>query len=197
MSVDIFMEIVFCAPAFGQVPKIEPVVPNLMSLSNGSRPLAFAGEAAARAAVETMKWRRLSMAVPLFLLGRCLKSNRNGLALLLRRLRQKPRNPAGRGCVERAIPTQRHAFARLVVGHEIVELSGSGAADIDAFLAVAVVIARIERVVGADEQPAWMVEATEFSQPIAILVEDLDTAIDAIGDEKPALGVECQRVRIA
>src|SRR5579863_2548706 len=72
MSVDIFMEMEFCAPAFGQVPKIEPVVPNLMFLSSGSRLLASTGEAAAKAAVETMKWRRLSMAAPLVLLGRSL-----------------------------------------------------------------------------------------------------------------------------
>src|SRR5471030_1421331 len=64
MSVDIFIEMLVWVPAAGQTPKIEPVVPNLMSASLGSRP-ARAGEAVA-AMAETMKWRRLSIAFPIY-----------------------------------------------------------------------------------------------------------------------------------
>src|SRR6185503_16639694 len=63
MLVDIFMAPV--APF--QAPKMEPVVPNLMSGLVGSNP-ANAGKAppatVTAAAVETKKWRRFSMAFP-------------------------------------------------------------------------------------------------------------------------------------
>src|SRR5471032_22482 len=69
MLVDIFIEILAWVPAAGHTPKIEPVVPNLMSGSSGSRPASAGDAAAARAAVDITKWRRLSMAFsPLFLL---------------------------------------------------------------------------------------------------------------------------------
>ena len=59
MSVDIFIEMLFCVPAAGHTPKIEPVVPNLMSGSAGSSPFAKApplkGPAAASAMVEVTK----------------------------------------------------------------------------------------------------------------------------------------------
>lgn len=55
MLVDIFMEMEFCVPVFGQVPKMEPVVPKLMFLSAGSSPLAKAGAATASAELVTMK----------------------------------------------------------------------------------------------------------------------------------------------
>ena len=43
------------APLLGQVPKIEPVVPNLMSGLVGSRPARTGDAVTARAAVETRK----------------------------------------------------------------------------------------------------------------------------------------------
>src|ERR1700733_11278302 len=62
MLVDIFI-----APLGpSQAPKMEPVVPNLMSAFVGSRPAKAGAAVAAKAAVETTKWRRLSMAFSRF-----------------------------------------------------------------------------------------------------------------------------------
>jgi len=74
MSVDIFIEMLAWVPAACHTPKIEPVVPNLMSESLGSRPWArAAGAAAVSAAAETTKRRRLSMGfLPVLLVGSSL-----------------------------------------------------------------------------------------------------------------------------
>src|SRR5882762_6422368 len=66
MLVDIFIEMLFWVPAAGHTPKIEPVVPNLMSGLVGSSPLASAirGWAMVSTAADVTKWRRLSMAFP-------------------------------------------------------------------------------------------------------------------------------------
>src|SRR5581483_6475875 len=68
MLVDIFIAPV--GPS--QAPKMEPVVPNLMSASIGSNPARAGAVVAAKAAVETTKRRRLSMAFSPVLLGRRL-----------------------------------------------------------------------------------------------------------------------------
>jgi hypothetical protein len=63
MLVDIFIEMLVCVPAVGHTPKMEPVVPNLMSGSFGSRLLAVA-PVAAKAMLDVTKWRLLSIAFP-------------------------------------------------------------------------------------------------------------------------------------
>ena len=103
----------------------------------------------------------------------------------------------GRAFVQRAVGARDNAFAGLGIGHEVLQLPGLGAADIDALLAFAVVVAGIERVVLVDIEAAGMVEGAVFRQPLAILVEDLDAAIDPVGDEQAALGIERQRMGIA
>src|SRR6185312_13944861 len=207
MLVDIFMAPV--GPS--QAPKMEPVVPNVMSASVGSSPAKAGAVVAARAALETTKWRRLSMAFSPCSFGKgyirreqpksaalapcgAAKATNSGLGAFLR---QKAGDAGRRRRIKDAIRPQRHAFAGLVVGHEVFQLSGAGAADIDALLAIAVVVAGIERVVGGDEEAAGMVEAAIFGQPLAVLVEDLDAAIDPVGHQQPALTVEGQRMGIA
>ena len=54
---------------------------------------------------------------------------------------------------------------------------------------------RIERVVVGDEEPADPAELVVGVEQIAVLIEDLEAVVAAVGDEEPALGIECQRVR--
>src|SRR3954468_13608537 len=138
MLVDIFI-----APSAPfQAPKMEPVVPNLMSGSAGSSP-AKAGEVAtAKAAVEARKWRRLSMAFP-FLFWESLypgAGQRNAVcaATPIRRalfLRQETGDAARRAGVEHAVIAQCDALAGFGVGHKGEDLTGLGAADGGALLA--------------------------------------------------------------
>ena len=54
---------------------------------------------------------------------------------------------------------------------------------------------RIERVVVGDEEPADPAELVVGVEQIAVLIEDLDPVVAAVGDEEPAPGIEFQRVR--
>src|ERR1700753_1209102 len=109
MLVDIFMAPV--GPS--QAPKMDPVVPNLMSASVGSRPARAGAVVAARAAVETTKRRRLSMALSRFFSGRlyqaqtgakhggrALQRNKSGNSGLLR---QKAGDAGGRRFIKNAV----------------------------------------------------------------------------------------------
>src|SRR5690349_12990842 len=131
MLVDIFI-----APAGPfQAPKMEPVVPNLMSASVGSSP-ASAGDAAVTAAVaalETRKWRRFSMAFPFFCCyGYFISGLKNPLLLLLG---QKSRHASWRCSIKHAVMPERDAFAGFRIGNKGENLAGPGAADVGAFLA--------------------------------------------------------------
>src|ERR1043165_6747425 len=111
MLVDIF--IAPSAPL--QAPKMEPVVPNLMSGSVGSSPAKAGATVTAMAADETRKWRRLSMAFAFF--GSCIQFTRKTERPLLLRLRLKAGNATWRCSIKHAVIAQRDAFAGFRIGH--------------------------------------------------------------------------------
>src|ERR1700755_788179 len=95
---------------------------------------------------------------------------RDRVALLLR---QEAGDTARGGGVKHAVGTQCDAFTGFGIGHESKDLSGPGTADISAFLAFAVVVGGVQRVVLGDEQSAGMVERPVFRQVFSVLIEDL------------------------
>ena len=81
---------------------------------------------------------------------------------------------------------------RDVLGHEVPHLAGARAADAQALAPARVVVVvrlrvdRVERVVAIDVEAADAAELIPGVEVLAVLVEDLDAAVAAIGDEQPA-----------
>src|SRR5688572_5423693 len=117
--------------------------------------------------------------------------------------------------VDVASPVDRHAFAHRsdaaharrslgnVLRHEIPHVAGLGVADAKALPPARVVVLvrlrvdRVQDVVAVDVEPADAAELVPGEEMFSFLVEDLDAAIAAIGDEQPPLRVHGQRMRTA
>src|SRR5688572_3478938 len=98
----------------------------------------------------------------------------------------------GHAFAHRPIATHARGLAGDVLGHEVPHLAGARAADAKALAPAGIVVVvgfridGVERVVAIDVEAADAAELIPRVEVLAVLVEDLDAAVAAIGHEQPA-----------
>ena len=127
--------------------------------------------------------------------------NRRGLKLISRELPEI--RHIGEAGEDIAVLVHRHALDGVVFapGHEAQHLAVADLAPADAVAEAGIIfrvrqrIRDVDHVVPGDEDAAGPAELLPFAQELALLVEDLDAVVGAVGDEDASLRVDREAVR--